>query len=259
MLFGSLDGGMRRWLALGLPLDEVVPCPPARLRRAVCARSAPRRTTVLLAAGDATAPRDRRAGGPSAIGARSSDRRGRGVHVPGARNHPFTRASSAGRASCRPRELRRQLTVSLDGRGRPTGRDCDVRVGRHRLPPAARARHAGLYGARASTRAPGASGRATRPGRCAPGRIGLSGGCRKRTFPGGFCYRSPPLFCPPARSRRECRTPARNRPQAALKNRGLARPVWRDAWAMAYFASTPRATSSCARTKRPTTRSTCTR
>jgi thiosulfate/3-mercaptopyruvate sulfurtransferase len=111
-----LDGGMRRWLALGLPLDEEVPVPPragdfvARLRPE-CAVDA---ATVLEAARDATArvldvrAPERYRGEVEPIDAVAG-------HVPGARNHPFTASLDAQGRFLPPDELRRQLTASLDG------------------------------------------------------------------------------------------------------------------------------------------------
>jgi thiosulfate/3-mercaptopyruvate sulfurtransferase len=110
-----LDGGMRRWLALGLPLDEQVPVPlggdfVAQLRpeRAVDA------ATVLEAVRDATA---------RVIDVRAPERyRGEvepidavAGHVPGARNHPFTSSLDAQGRFLPPDELRRLLSASLDG------------------------------------------------------------------------------------------------------------------------------------------------
>jgi thiosulfate/3-mercaptopyruvate sulfurtransferase len=111
-----LDGGMRRWLELGLPLDDDVPVPPpagdfvARLRPE-CAVDA---ATVLAAARDATA---------RVLDVRAAERyRGEvepidavAGHVPGARNHPFTASLDAQGRFLPPDELRRQLTASLDG------------------------------------------------------------------------------------------------------------------------------------------------
>ena len=110
-----LDGGMRRWLALGLPLDEVVPVPAsgdfvARVRAEWTADAA----MVLMAAGDATervldvrAP-ERYRGEVEPIDAVAG-------HVPGARNHPFTASLDAQGRFLPPDELRRQLSASLDG------------------------------------------------------------------------------------------------------------------------------------------------
>jgi thiosulfate/3-mercaptopyruvate sulfurtransferase len=110
-----LDGGMRRWLALGLPLDEAVPVPAsgdfvARLRPELTADAA----TVLVAARDATS---------RVIDVRAPERyRGEvepidavAGHVPGARNHPFTASLDAQGRFLPPDELRRQLSASLDG------------------------------------------------------------------------------------------------------------------------------------------------
>ncbi|MDQ1241274.1 MAG: Sulfurtransferase [Pseudomonadota bacterium] len=110
-----LDGGMRRWLALGLPLDDAVPTPAsgdfvARLRPECTADAA----TVLITAGDATArvldvrAPERYRGEVEPIDAVAG-------HVPGARNHPFTASLDAQGRFLPPDELRRQLSASLDG------------------------------------------------------------------------------------------------------------------------------------------------
>ena len=110
-----LDGGMRRWLQLGLPLSEDVPAPVpgnfiARPRPAM-AVSAP---AVLEAASD-----------PSAriLDARAPERyRGEvepidkvAGHVPGARNHPFGMSLDSQGRFLPPQVLRDTLAASLDG------------------------------------------------------------------------------------------------------------------------------------------------
>ena len=110
-----LDGGMRRWLRLGLPLTEDVPAPApgnftARLRPEL-AVSAP---AVLAAASD-----------PSAriLDARAPERyRGEvepidkvAGHIPGARNHPFGMSLDPQARFLPPRALRDALAASLDG------------------------------------------------------------------------------------------------------------------------------------------------
>jgi thiosulfate/3-mercaptopyruvate sulfurtransferase len=114
-----LDGGMRRWLQLGLPLDEDVPEPApgnfaARLRPAMAATAA----DVLAACGD-----------PSTrlVDARAPERyRGEvepidrvAGHIPGARNHPFGLSLDAQGRFLPPAALREALMASLDGVGPP--------------------------------------------------------------------------------------------------------------------------------------------
>jgi thiosulfate/3-mercaptopyruvate sulfurtransferase len=110
-----LDGGMRRWLQLGLPLTEDVPAPApgdfsARPRRGMVV-SAP---AVLKAASD---PRAR------VLDARAPERyRGEvepidkvAGHIPGARNHPFGMSLDSQGRFLPPESLRDALAASLDG------------------------------------------------------------------------------------------------------------------------------------------------
>ena len=110
-----LDGGMRRWLQLGLPLSEDVPAPVpgnfiARPRPAM-AVSAP---AVLEAASDRSA---------RILDARAPERyRGEvepidkvAGHVPGARNHPFGMSLDSQGRFLPPQALRDTLAASLDG------------------------------------------------------------------------------------------------------------------------------------------------
>ena len=110
-----LDGGMRRWLQLGLPLTEDVPAPTpgnfvARLRPGM-AVSAP---MVLTAASD---PRAR------VLDARAPERyRGEvepidkvAGHIPGARNHPFGMSLDSQGRFLPSQVLRDALAASLDG------------------------------------------------------------------------------------------------------------------------------------------------
>ena len=112
-----LDGGMRRWLQLGLPLDEDVPEPApgnfaARLRPAMVATA----SDVLAASGD---PLTR------LVDARAPERyRGEvepidrvAGHIPGARNHPFGLSLDAQGRFLPSTALREALTASLDGVG----------------------------------------------------------------------------------------------------------------------------------------------
>ena len=110
-----LDGGMRRWLQLGLPLSKDVPAPApgnfiARLRPGMAVSA----SAVLAAAPD-----------PSAriLDARAPERyRGEvepidavAGHIPGARNHPFGMSLDGQGRFLPPRSLRDALTASLDG------------------------------------------------------------------------------------------------------------------------------------------------
>jgi len=110
-----LDGGMRRWRELGLPLVRAVPEATtgnfvARLRAARAVDA----TTVLQATGDATV---------RILDARAPERyRGEvepidavAGHVPGARNHPFALSLGADGRFLPPEDLRSRLLASLDG------------------------------------------------------------------------------------------------------------------------------------------------
>jgi thiosulfate/3-mercaptopyruvate sulfurtransferase len=112
-----LDGGMRRWLQLGLPLDEDVPEPApgnftARPRPAMAVTA----SEVLAASGDAAT---------RLLDARAPERyRGEvepidrvAGHVPGARNHPFGLSLDAQGRFLSPAALREALAASLDGVG----------------------------------------------------------------------------------------------------------------------------------------------
>ena len=110
-----LDGGMRRWLQLGLPLDDEVPAPPpgdfvAHPRPDAVADAA----AVLAATGDPAL---------CILDARSPERyRGEvepidavAGHVPGARNHPFGLSLDAQGRFLEPEALRATLATSLAG------------------------------------------------------------------------------------------------------------------------------------------------
>ena len=110
-----LDGGLRRWEQLGLPLDDVEPAPaPGDF----VARPAPDR--AVDAAAVAAAASD-----PSArvLDVRAPERyRGEvetidpvAGHVPGARNHPYTTSLDAAGRFLPRADLRRALEASLDG------------------------------------------------------------------------------------------------------------------------------------------------
>jgi thiosulfate/3-mercaptopyruvate sulfurtransferase len=110
-----LDGGMRRWLQLGLPLTEDVPAPVAgnfvaRLRPGsavsaaeVLAASATPGVRVL----DARAP-ERYRGEVEPIDKVAG-------HIPGARNHPFGLSLDSQGRFLPPQALRDALAASLDG------------------------------------------------------------------------------------------------------------------------------------------------
>jgi thiosulfate/3-mercaptopyruvate sulfurtransferase len=110
-----LDGGMRRWLQLGLPLSEDVPTPApgsfmARPRPGMAASAA----EVLAAAASPVA---------RVLDARAPERyRGEvepidqvAGHVPGARNHPFAASLDSQGRFLPPGALRDALAASLDG------------------------------------------------------------------------------------------------------------------------------------------------
>jgi thiosulfate/3-mercaptopyruvate sulfurtransferase len=105
-----LDGGLRRWLQLGLPTTEEVPRPApgsfvARPRPELAVDA----STVLAAARvlDARAP-ERYRGEVEPIDAVAG-------HVPGARNHPFSLSLDAQGRFLAPDDLRESLAASLDG------------------------------------------------------------------------------------------------------------------------------------------------
>ena len=189
---------------------------------------------------------------PGALSRRGrADRRGRrpraGRAQPPVRAQPRRRRSlPAARTTCASRCPRR-----LDGVP-PERADRDVRLGRHRLPPAARARARRARRARDSTPAPGASGRATRRGPSRTGAYALSGrGRTRRYFRGPLLLSFAPLFCPPGP---EPTTPWKDRAQAATRaapgrSRTRSTCTASTPGATATSASTPRATSSCARTR----------
>jgi thiosulfate/3-mercaptopyruvate sulfurtransferase len=110
-----LDGGLRRWLELGLQVTTMGPAPTpgdfvARLRPNLAVNAA----TVLAAAAD---PASR------VLDARAPERyRGEvepidrvAGHVPGARNHPFAASLDAEGRFRPPAVLREALVASLDG------------------------------------------------------------------------------------------------------------------------------------------------
>ena len=110
-----LDGGLRRWLKLGLPVTDEVPQPAAgdfvahpRTSMAVDAAavldaSADPRARIL----DARAP-ERYRGEVEPIDAVAG-------HVPGARNHPFVQGLDGEGRFLTPEALREAFTRSLDG------------------------------------------------------------------------------------------------------------------------------------------------
>lgn len=112
-----LDGGMRRWLQLGLPLTDEVPAPApgrftARPRAAMIASA----DDVLAASADPAA---------RILDARATERyRGEvepidrvAGHIPGARNHAFGTSLDAQGRFLAPDALRASLRPSLDSIG----------------------------------------------------------------------------------------------------------------------------------------------
>jgi thiosulfate/3-mercaptopyruvate sulfurtransferase len=110
-----LDGGMRRWMGLGLPLDESV---PARAPGDFVAH--PRTELAVDAARLLSATAD---GSLRILDARAPERyRGEvepidavAGHVPGARNHPFTLSLGSDGRFLPPGELRAAFEVTLQG------------------------------------------------------------------------------------------------------------------------------------------------
>jgi len=110
-----LDGGMRRWMQLGLPLDDEVPVPaPGNFVERLRPQAAVDSAAVLAATGDPAL---------RILDARSPERyRGEvepidrvAGHVPAARNHPFGLSLDAQGRFLPPEELRAALLASLDG------------------------------------------------------------------------------------------------------------------------------------------------
>jgi thiosulfate/3-mercaptopyruvate sulfurtransferase len=110
-----LDGGLRRWLQLGLPLTDELPRPAPGDFAAIPRPSFTVDASEVLAAG---ADASRRV-----LDARAAERyRGEvepidavAGHVPGARNHPFALSLDTHGRFLAPTELRATLATSLDG------------------------------------------------------------------------------------------------------------------------------------------------
>ncbi len=111
-----LDGGLRRWLALGLPVtaDAPAPRPAGRFYGKLDADRAVDAAHVGMAARDPT----RRV-----LDARAPERfRGEvepidrvGGHIPGARNHPASSVTNADGTYRSPARLREEFSTTLDG------------------------------------------------------------------------------------------------------------------------------------------------
>ena len=110
-----LDGGMRRWQQLGLPLSETV---PVTREGSFLARHRPELAvnadTVLESAAD-PARRVLDARAPECYRAEVEPIDRVAGHVPGARNHPFSGNLAADGRLLPPDELRQALLRSLDG------------------------------------------------------------------------------------------------------------------------------------------------
>jgi len=110
-----LDGGLRRWQQLGLPLSETVPVPQ---QGSFAARHRPELAVNADAVLESAADPAQRV-----IDARAPERYRGDVepldrvagHVPGARNHPFTTSLAADGRLLSPDELRPALLRCLDG------------------------------------------------------------------------------------------------------------------------------------------------
>jgi thiosulfate/3-mercaptopyruvate sulfurtransferase len=110
-----LDGGMRRWLQLGLPLTEEIPVPApgnfvARPRAAMAVSA-----TEVLAAADDPASRVLDARAPERYRGEVEPIDRVAGHVPGARNHPFGLSLDPQGRFLPPDALRDALTASLSG------------------------------------------------------------------------------------------------------------------------------------------------
>jgi len=110
-----LDGGMRRWLQLGLPLTEEIPVPAsgnfvARPRAAMAVSA-----TEVLAAADDPASRVLDARAPERYRGEVEPIDRVAGHVPGARNHPFGLSLDPQGRFLPPDALRDALTASLAG------------------------------------------------------------------------------------------------------------------------------------------------
>jgi thiosulfate/3-mercaptopyruvate sulfurtransferase len=110
-----LDGGMRRWLQLGLPLTDEIPAPAsgnfvARPRVAMAVSA-----TEVLAAADDPASRVLDARAPERYRGEVEPIDRVAGHVPGARNHPFGLSLDPQGRFLPPDALRDALTASLAG------------------------------------------------------------------------------------------------------------------------------------------------
>jgi hypothetical protein len=190
-----LDGGMRRWLQLGLPLTRGRARPGPATSSRVRARRAPWTPRPCSRASTDPARASSTRGRPTLPRRGRADRRRRRPRARRAQP-PVHSASSTRAASCRPR---RCASRSGSLGGVPPERDRrDVRVGRDRLPPAARAR---ARRARRAAPLPRLVERVVERPVTARShrRDSLSdGAATERHFPDRFCYRSRHFFPPPA-------------------------------------------------------------
>jgi thiosulfate/3-mercaptopyruvate sulfurtransferase len=110
-----LDGGMRRWLQLGLPLTEDVPSP---VPGDFVARPRPRMVVdaaAVLAATSDPAVRILDARAPERYRGEVEPIDKVAGHVPGARNHPFATSLDSQGRFLPPHALRASLAASLEG------------------------------------------------------------------------------------------------------------------------------------------------
>ena len=110
-----LDGGMRRWLQLGLPLTDEIPEPSPGNFVARYRQDAAVDTAAVLAATTDPTLRILDARGPERYRGEVEPIDAVAGHVPGARNHPFGLSLDAQGGFLDPGALRATLAASLEG------------------------------------------------------------------------------------------------------------------------------------------------